>query len=169
MNPLSKKLKLTLLPDGDIEIHDEEGKRIYHKSYDQGDNLKKNLIDAYDFLHTAENPNFDREKYEEEQRQRNLYSQMRTFSKIVDYVLRQQKKKNQPVYAIVGWWCGSFNGLEMFTCEGEADLPDLKKKFDEKYAWHPGDFGITEQGYTIVKIEAHSICDSEGHEIKKGE
>ncbi|MBQ7244621.1 MAG: hypothetical protein IJS52_10545 [Bacilli bacterium] len=156
------KYSLTLLEDGDIEIHDSSGKRVYHKSFDLGDEIKKNLIDAYEWLRAAENPDFDRKKYAEEQRQRNLYSQMRTFSKIVDYVLRQQKKKNQPVYAIVGWWCGSFNGLEMFTCEGEADLPDLKKKFDEKYACHPGDFGITEQGYTIERIDVGMAFDDEG-------
>lgn len=152
-----KKFKLTLLEDGDIEIVDEGGTRIYHRSYNPGDNLKKNLIDAYEFLQEAKNPGFNRAAYEREQRQRDHYRNMMTFSRMIDFVLRKQKRKDQPIYAIVGWWCSTFNGLEQFTSDGECDLPELRKIFEEKYEWKPGHIGITEQSYTIVRIDVRTI------------
>lgn len=162
MNPLSKKLKLTLLPDGDIEIRDEEGKRVYHKSFDPGDSIRKNLIDAYDFMRAYEDPNFDREAYFEEQRKKQRWQVLENFDRCLSKLVNDQKDKTKPIYVIAKWWCGQFAGIEKYTTHGDKDLPDLKKEFDEKYAWHPGDFGITEQGYTIVKIEAQSIINHRG-------
>ena len=47
------KYMLRLLPDGDIDIITESKEKgcydmIYHKTYNPGDDLKENLINAYE-------------------------------------------------------------------------------------------------------------------------
>ena len=42
-----KQYQLILYDDGDIEIINYAGRRVYHKSYNVGDIIEKNLIEAY--------------------------------------------------------------------------------------------------------------------------
>ena len=43
-----KRYELILYDDGDIEIINYAGNRVYHKSYNVGEKIKDNLIKAYE-------------------------------------------------------------------------------------------------------------------------
>lgn len=167
-----KKFSLTVLPDGDIEINEvrEDGSTncVYHKSYNPGESLKRNVIDAYDALVQFEKGLTDEQfqAYLEDCRKRNIqYAKLKAienFSNIVEQIKRQQKKPGQPIYAIVRWRLGSFAGIEWWSENGDEDLPELKDIFMDKYAWTPGSFGITEEGYTIVRLDVSKVFDIHG-------
>ena len=91
-------------------------------------------------------------------RERIRFEKKLAFAEWVKAILREQKGDHNPIYVIVEWDCLSFYGIKGFTCEGDKDLPSLKKLFMEKYS--SIGCGVTELSYSIVKIELTKIDSS---------
>lgn len=77
------------------------------------------------------------------------------FAKEFEYIKKHQKcnhLESQPIYAIVRYWCGCFDGIEVYSTEGDKDLNEMRKIYNEKYKWKPGQIGITEQCFKLVEL-----------------
>ena len=68
-------------------------------------------------------------------------------------IFRKMVNNFKPLYAIAYYWLGEFEGL---TGDVADNYEELKKIYDEKYAWKPGYFGVTEQHYEIIEIEINN-------------
>lgn len=88
------------------------------------------------------------------------------FNHYLSEIINAQKTPNQPIYIIASFWCGSFDGIKMFSTEGEKDLEEMEQIFKEKYAWKENQIGITEQTYKIIKLDFSEILDCFGKKIK---
>lgn len=60
----------------------------------------------------------------------------------------------KPLYAIAFYDMYTFKSL---TGEVSDNYDELKKIYDEKYAWKPNQIGITEYNYRIVEISMKEV------------
>ena len=77
-----------------------------------------------------------------------------------EYIKNKQKNhsvQNPRIFAIARYWLGHFENIEIFSNMGEEDLPELKKIYEEKYKWKPGQIGITEQSFKLIEISGKVI------------
>ena len=65
---------------------------------------------------------------------------------------------NKPFYLIAEYWLGDLKG---FIKIGD-DKEEIEKIFLDKYAWLPGSFGVTEQTYQLLEINAKEIMNYKG-------
>ena len=86
---------------------------------------------------------------------------------ILSTVINNQKNKNQPIYVIAAYWCGTFKGIETYTTKGDEDLEKIKKVFKSNYAWKNNEFGVTEQTHKLIKIDFTEILDFKCDEVEK--
>lgn len=49
------------------------------------------------------------------------------YNLIISTIINNQKNKNQPIYVIATYWCGTFKGIEIYTTKGDEDLEKIKK------------------------------------------
>lgn len=83
---------------------------------------------------------------------------------LIKQIINLQKNINQPIYLICRFWCGEFCEIVKFSTEGKKDLEEMKKIFQEKYAWKENTFGITEQTYELIEIDLKTILNCFGKE-----
>lgn len=67
-------------------------------------------------------------------------------------------------YLIVEYWLGDIQG---FVKLGD-DRKEMEKIFQEKYMWKPNTFGVTEESYKLLEVNAKVIMTDQDI-IKKGE
>lgn len=92
--------------------------------------------------------------------------QIKIFNSVLSVIVNRQTDLSQPLYVIAKYWCGRFDGIEtVFTEDGDKDLEEIKKIFDEKYAWKEGMFGVTERSYKLIRVDLTSVLDGFGNEI----
>ena len=72
----------------------------------------------------------------------------------------------KPLYAIAFYDMYSFQSL---TGEVSDNYDELKKIYDEKYAWKPNQIGVTEYHYEIIVITTKIVNESEIDYKKKYE
>jgi hypothetical protein len=65
---------------------------------------------------------------------------------------------NKPFYLIAEYWLGDLKG---FIKIGD-DKEEIEKIFLDKYAWLPGSFGVTEQTYQLLEVNAKEIMNYGG-------
>lgn len=68
---------------------------------------------------------------------------------------------NKPFYLIAKYWLGNLQG---FIKIGD-DKEEIMKIFYEKYVWKPGMFGVTEESYELLEVNAKVIMNGDG-EVK---
>lgn len=68
---------------------------------------------------------------------------------------------NKTFYLIAKYWLGNLQG---FIKIGD-DKEEIMKIFDEKYVWEPGIFGVTEESYELLEVNAKVIMNGNG-EVK---
>lgn len=61
-------------------------------------------------------------------------------------------------YLIAEFWLGDFQG---FVKIGD-DKEEIEKIFLDKYAWLSGSFGVTEQTYQLLEVNAKEIMNYRG-------
>ena len=88
------------------------------------------------------------------------------YNLIISTIINNQKNKNQPIYVIATYWCGTFKGIETYTTKGDEDLEKIKKVFRSNYAWKNNEFGVTEQTHKLIKIDFTEILDFKGNEVE---
>ena len=88
------------------------------------------------------------------------------YNLIISTIINNQKNKNQLIYFIVIYWCGTFRGIETYTTKGDEDLEKIKKVFRSNYAWKNNEFGVTEQTHKLIKIDFTEILDIKGNEVE---
>ena len=88
------------------------------------------------------------------------------YNLIISTIINNQKNKNQPIYVIAIYWCGTFKGIETYTTKGDEDLEKIKKVFRSNYAWKNNEFGVTEQTHKLIKIDFTEILDFKGNEVE---
>lgn len=91
---------------------------------------------------------------------------LKKFNNYLSEIINSQKNFNQPIYIIASYWCGNFDGIEMFSTEGDKDLKEMEKIFLEKYAWKENQIGVTEQTYELIKVDFSTILNCFGKKIK---
>ena len=91
------------------------------------------------------------------------------YNLIISTIINNQKNKNQPIYVIATYWCGTFKGIETYTTKGDEDLEKIKKVFRSNYAWKNNEFGVTEQTHKLIKIDFTEILDFNGDEVENNE
>ena len=92
------------------------------------------------------------------------------FNFYLSHLINKQKDLSKPIYLIASYWCGVFNGITgIFSTEGDKDLEEIKKQFQDKYAWKENSFGITEQSYRLIKVDLTTILNWDGKEVKENE
>jgi hypothetical protein len=67
-------------------------------------------------------------------------------------------------YLIAEYWLGDIQG---FVKLGD-DRKEMEKIFQEKYMWKPNTFGVTEESYKLLEVNAKVIMTDQDI-IKKGE
>lgn len=60
---------------------------------------------------------------------------------------------NKTFYLIAKYWLGDLQG---FIKIGD-DKEEITKLFEEKYMWKPNTFGITEESYDLLEVNAKII------------
>ena len=60
---------------------------------------------------------------------------------------------NKTFYLIARYWLGDLQG---FIKIGD-DKEEITKLFEEKYMWKPNTFGITEESYDLLEVNAKII------------
>ncbi len=65
---------------------------------------------------------------------------------------------NKPFYLIAEYWLSDLKG---FVTIGD-DREEIEKIFLDKYAWLPGNFGVTEQTYQLLEVKAKEIMNYRG-------
>ena len=71
---------------------------------------------------------------------------------------------DKPFYLIVNYWLGDIQG---FVKLGD-DRKEIEKIFQEKYMWKPNTFGVTEESYELLEVNAKVIMTDQVI-IRKGE
>ena len=69
----------------------------------------------------------------------------------------------KPFYLISEYWLGDIKG---FVKLGD-DKEEMKKIFQEKYAWKPNTLGVTEQSFELLELKGKVILDEYGKENKE--
>ncbi len=93
--------------------------------------------------------------------------QIKIFNSVLSAIINEQVNLSQPIYVIAKYWCGRFDGIEtLFTDDGDNDLEEIKKIFDEKYAWKEGMFGVTERSYELIRVNLTGVLDGFGKKIR---
>lgn len=67
-------------------------------------------------------------------------------------------------YLIAEYWLGDIQG---FVKLGD-DRKEMEKIFQEKYMWKPNTFGVAEESYKLLEVNAKVIMTDQDI-IKKGE
>ena len=62
---------------------------------------------------------------------------------------------NNPLYLIAEYWLSDLKG---FIKIGD-DKEEIEKIFLDKYAWLPCSFGVTEQTYKLLEVNAKEIMN----------
>lgn len=62
-------------------------------------------------------------------------------------------------YLIAEYWLGDLRG---FIKIGN-DKEEIKKIFEEKYMWKPNTFGITEESYELLEVNAKVIMTDQDY------
>lgn len=62
---------------------------------------------------------------------------------------------DKPFYLIAEYWLGDLKG---FIKIGD-DREEIEKIFLDKYAWLPSTWGVTEQTYQLLEVNAKEIAD----------
>lgn len=65
---------------------------------------------------------------------------------------------NKPFYLIAEYWLGDLKG---FIKIGD-DREEIEKIFLDKYAWLPNTWGVTEQTYQLLEVNAKEIMNYRG-------
>lgn len=60
---------------------------------------------------------------------------------------------DKPFYLIANYWLGDIQG---FVKLGD-DRKEIEKIFQEKYMWKPNTFGVTEESYELLEVNAKVI------------
>lgn len=71
---------------------------------------------------------------------------------------------DKPFYLIANYWLGDIQG---FVKLGD-DRKEIEKIFQEKYMWKPNTFGVTEESYELLEVNAKVIMTDQVI-IRKGE
>ena len=71
---------------------------------------------------------------------------------------------DKPFYLIAEYWLGDIQG---FVKLGD-DRKEIEKIFQEKYMWKPNTFGVTEESYELLEVNAKVIMTDQVI-IRKGE
>lgn len=71
---------------------------------------------------------------------------------------------DKPFYLIAKYWLGDIQG---FIKLGD-DRKEIEKIFQEKYMWKPNTFGVTEESYELLEVNAKVIMTDQVI-IRKGE
>ncbi len=65
-----------------------------------------------------------------------------------------KKTLEKPFYLIVKYWLGN---LEGFVKIGD-DKEEITKLFEERYMWKENTFGVTEESYQLLEVNAKVIA-----------
>lgn len=65
---------------------------------------------------------------------------------------------DKPFYLIAEYWLGDFQG---FVKIGD-DKEEIEKIFLDKYAWLPSTWGVTEQTYQLLEVNAKELMNYRG-------
>ncbi len=71
---------------------------------------------------------------------------------------------DKPFYLIAKYWLGDIQG---FIKLGDY-RKEIEKIFQEKYMWKPNTFGVTEESYELLEVNAKVIMTDQVI-IRKGE
>lgn len=66
---------------------------------------------------------------------------------------------DKPFYLIAEYWLGDIKG---FVKLGD-DRKEIEEIFQEKYMWKPNTFGITEESYELLEINAKVIMTDQDY------
>lgn len=66
---------------------------------------------------------------------------------------------DKPFYLIAKYWLGDIKG---FVKLGD-DRKEIEEIFQEKYMWKPNTFGITEESYELLEINAKVIMTDQDY------
>lgn len=66
---------------------------------------------------------------------------------------------NKTFYLIAQYWLGDLQG---FIKIGD-DKEEIMKLFEEKYMWKPNTFGVTEQSYKLLEVNAKVVATDQDY------
>lgn len=66
------------------------------------------------------------------------------YNLIISTVINNQKNKNQPIYVIATYWCGTFRGIETYTTNGDFDKYTSSAVCYAWFIWVKGEYEHTE-------------------------
>lgn len=75
-----------------------------------------------------------------------------SFESKISYIFNLQTKVDQPVYLITRILDNKFTDIECFTTDGEIDLEELKRVYNERYNQNE-----KEKYYEVIEINLRDI------------